>query len=125
MAGRRRLRGGAPRMLGKHDGVRGQWYREAWRALVGEFGPFTALQRLEAGRVAVAWVQVRVATAALEEARWLRSEGHGRRPSVRDLERLARRRALEDGSYGQALDRLRQLCGPAGRTLGQVLGGGA
>jgi hypothetical protein len=116
MAGRRRLRAGAPRLLGKHDGLRGKWYRECWAALLAEFGALEGLRRLEGGRVAVAWVQLRQATAALEEARRGASEGRGRRPGARDLERLARRQGLADASYSQALDKLTVLCQPHRKT---------
>lgn len=109
MAGRRRLRDEAPRLLGKHDGMPGKWYREAWLALVGEMGPFTPLQRLEAGRVAVLWVQVRTTTEALQAAHRQRREGKGRRPSPREIERLSRRQGLADASYSQALERLKEL----------------
>ena len=48
---RRPLRCGAPRLLPDHNGAQGDTrYREAYRALVAELGPFSPLQRLEAGR---------------------------------------------------------------------------
>jgi hypothetical protein len=103
MAGRRRLIAGAPRMLGNHQGRRGKWYREVWTALQAEFGHLDGLRRLEAGRVALAWVQLRVATEAMEDARRRAVTGLGRRPGPRDLERLARRQGLADASYSQAL----------------------
>ena len=109
MGGRRRLRAGAPRMLGRHDGVRGRWFRHAWTALVAEYGPFTGLARLEAGRVALAWVNLEAATEALEAARRAREEGRGRRPSPHAIERLYRRQGLADQSYSQALTQLRAL----------------
>jgi hypothetical protein len=109
VSGRRCLRADAPRLLGKHDGVRGRWYREAWRALVADHGPLSGLARLEAGRTAVAWVQYRAATVALEDARRQREAGRGRRPSPRLIERLARRQGLADQSYSAALDKLRAL----------------
>jgi hypothetical protein len=110
MGGRRRLRAGAPRLLGLHGGVRGRWYRECWAALLTEYGPLDGLPRLEAGRVCVEWVQLRTATAALEDARRRAVEGRGRRPGPRELERLARRAGLADASYGQGLDKLAALC---------------
>ena len=105
MAGRRRLRAGAPRLLGKHDGVRGKWFRECWVALTEEYGSLDGLRRLEAGRLCVAWVQVRQATAALEEARRTAATGLGRRPGARDLERLQRRLGLANLSYSQGLEK--------------------
>ncbi len=109
MAGRRCLRGGKPRLLGKHNTVRGRWYSESWASLVQEFGPLTGLARLEAGRVAVAWVNVRAATAALEVARLARERETGRRPSSRDLERFSRRQGLAHATYSAALDKLREM----------------
>ena len=50
MAGRRCLRGGKPRLLGKHNTVRGRWYSELWASLVQEFGPLTGLARPERPR---------------------------------------------------------------------------
>jgi hypothetical protein len=105
--GRHRLRAGKPRLLGKHNTVRGRWYGEAWAALREEFGELTGLARLEAGRVAVAWVNWRVAAETLEAARRAREVGVGRRPSTAQLERLARRHGLADKSYRQAMDVLR------------------
>jgi hypothetical protein len=116
MAGRRRLRAGAPRLLGKHDGIRGKWYRECWVALIAEYGSLAGLRRLEAGRVCVAWVQLRTATAALEDARRAAVEGRGRRPGPRDLERLARRQGLADATYSQALDKLGAICAPQSKV---------
>jgi len=110
MAGRRRLSGGKPRLLGNHHGTPGLWYSECWAAL-SELAPLTGLLRLEAGRVCVAWVQFRAATEALQLARRVRKDGKGRRPGGRDIERLARRQGLADGSYSQALDRFRGLVG--------------
>jgi hypothetical protein len=91
--------------LGKHDGIRGKWYREAWAALSAELGPMTGLRRLEAGRVCVAWVNLRASTQALEDAR------RGRAPKTRQIARLARRQGLDDATYGQALGQLRALVG--------------
>lgn len=108
--GRRPLKGGAPRMLGKHHGAQGRAYRRAWDALALELGPFDRpLLRLEAGRVAAAWVNVEIATATLAEARRRRDAGRGRRPSAQAVERMARRQGLADGSYIAALDKLRDM----------------
>lgn len=60
MGGRRRLKAGAPRLLGRHDGTAGRAFRRAYDALAVELGPFTSpLLRLEAGRVAAAWVALK------------------------------------------------------------------
>lgn len=115
MSGRRPLKGGAPRLLSNHNLVAGRWYRECWDALDAELGPFTGLLRLEAGRVCVAWTQFRAATLALEAIKASRAHGRGRRPNDRQVERAARRQGLADGSYSQALERLRAQAGRRGR----------
>ncbi len=111
MAGRRRLKCGAPRLLGYHGGAPGRAYGRAYKALAAEYGPFErgTLLALEAGRVAAAWVNLEAATVALTEARRSRVTGKGRRPNERAIERLARRQGLADQSYSQALDRLREM----------------
>jgi hypothetical protein len=110
MGGRRALQAGAPRLLGRHDGLAGRAYRRAFAALDAEWGPFTSpLLRLEAGRVAAAWVNLEAATRALATARRDRERGKGRRPSLIQIERLSRRQGLADASYSQALDKLRAL----------------
>jgi hypothetical protein len=72
----------------------------------------TPLTRLEAGRVAVAWVNFAAATRALTAARREREQGKGRRPSAQTIERLSRRQGLADASYSQALGKLRELALP-------------
>ena len=114
MGGRGRLRAGAPRLLGRHDGTRGRAYRRAYNALAAEFDLGSALARLEAGRTAVAWTNLEAATESLEAARRAREEGRGRRPSPRAIERLARRQGLANADYSQALNQLRELV--AGRN---------
>lgn len=110
MGGRRQLKAHAPRFLGRHDGRDGRAYYRCFAALEADLGPFTsALVRFEAGRTAVAMVNLTLATEALTAARRARDRGKGRRPGPRELERLARRQGLADTSYSQALDRLREL----------------
>jgi hypothetical protein len=121
--GKHSLRAGAPRLLGRHDGQRGRWYREAWRALLAEFGDLGGLRRLEAGRVALAWVEVRAAAVALEDARRARDAGLGRRPSAAELRAMTKRLGLADGTYSQALDKLRAMAAPSRRLLGVLRGG--
>jgi hypothetical protein len=114
MGQRRRLKGGAPRLLGNHGGAEGAAYRRAYDALEEEYGPFSALGRLEAGRVAVAYVQLQATTRALVAEQQKRRRGKGRRPNAQQIERLARRQGLADNSYAQALARLQAmaLAGP-------------
>jgi hypothetical protein len=117
VGGRRRLRAGAPRLLGRHDGVDGRAYRRAWAALVAEYGQPApgSLVRLEMGRAAVAWVNLQASTHALAAARRRR-----RRPSARDLERLRRRHGLDDLTYSGALGRLREQARPRPRTADEI-----
>jgi hypothetical protein len=98
-----------PRLLGRHDGAAGHVYRREWAALREAYDLNPPLARLLAGRVCVAAVNLSASTAALVDARRALARESGRRPSGRDLERLARRQGLAEGSYHQALDRLRAL----------------
>jgi hypothetical protein len=110
MSRRTPLQDGSPRILDNHNSVEGRIYRQGYRLLAQDLGPFeTPLLRAEAGRVAVHFVNLQVATRAIMAARRERRVGRGRRPSARDLERLSRRQALADASYGQALEKLRAL----------------
>lgn len=112
MAGRRPLVGGAVRLLGNHSGREGWAFRRCFDALTERFGQFeTRLLRLEASRVSAAWVNLEVATKELSAARRRRSKERGRRPGARDVERLARRQGLADGSYQLALNRLEEMVG--------------
>ena len=109
MRGLHRLRDGAPRLLASHAGAAGKRYRECWVALLQEFGELGGLRRLEAGRVCSLWVQWRASMDAWHRAQRAREKARGRTHSVAAVERLARRAGLADGSYSQALDRLRLL----------------
>jgi hypothetical protein len=112
MGKRRALSGGQPRMLSDHRSPEGAQYRSAFEALKAEHGPFhTATLRFAAGRVALLEVSLTASSRALDAARRQRAIGKGRRPSERQLERLARRVGLDDGSYQAALDRLREMAG--------------
>jgi hypothetical protein len=114
MAGRRRLVGGAVRVLGDHSGIEGWIFRRAYDALVERFGSFdTKLLRLEASRTAAMWVNLELATKDLSAARRRRAKERGRRPGSRDIEKLARRQGLSDSSYQLALNRLEEMVGRA------------
>jgi hypothetical protein len=115
----KRLKGGAPRLLGNHLGADGKAYRRCYDALDEEYGPLSPLGRLEAGRVAALYVQLQATTRTLAEAQRKRLTGRGRRPSAQAIERLSRRQGLVDGSYSQALEKLRALA--AGRNGHQAL----
>src|SRR5262249_35712385 len=69
------------------------------------------LSRLQAGRVAVCAVHLDASTTALAEARARRERERGRRPSLRDVERAARRWGRDGGSYQAALTK-RGAVGP-------------
>ena len=124
MGGRRGLRAGAPRLLGKHDGTRGRAYRRCYAALAEQFDLSSRLAKLEAGRVAVAWVSFEDATKTLEAARRGLEGKRRERGAARSLERLARRQGLADASYSQALDKLRAMTAPSRRLLGVLRAGG-
>jgi hypothetical protein len=110
--------------LGKHDGTRGRAFRRSYAALAERFDLSSRLAKLEAGRVAVAWVNLEDATQALEAARRELEGKRRERGAARGLERLARRQGLADASYSQALDKLRELVGPQRRLLGALHAGG-
>ena len=112
MGGKRRLVGGAVRLLSTHRSTEGVAFRRCYAALVERYGQFgTQLLRLEASRVAVAWANLEDSTKALSEARRRRAKERGRRPGSRDVERLARRQGLNDNSYQLALSRLEEMVG--------------
>jgi hypothetical protein len=129
--GRTPLTRGKPRLLGRHDGWQGQEYARAYAAAEDDLGPFTSrLLRMEAGRMAAAWVRLVAAQRALAASRRERERGKGRRPGGREIERLSRRAGLEDASYSQAGDKLRELAAQNGkpaaleRYLAEKYGGG-
>jgi len=109
MSGKRPLKGGAPRLLTRHDGVEGAAFRRGYADLAAEFDLSSAFLRFEAGRVAALRGQLEAATRALVDAQRARRIGRGRRPNPQQVERLARRQGLADGSYSQGLARLEQL----------------
>jgi hypothetical protein len=96
-------------MLGHHGGADGKAFRRCFDALTEQYGPLTALARLEASRAAAAWVRLMAATRALEAARRARPRRTKDRLTPREMERLSRRVGLEDGSYAQAVARLAAL----------------
>jgi hypothetical protein len=120
MGGKRRLAADRPRLLGREDGPEGSLARRTWDALRMEFDLSRPLARQLAGRVIVATVNADASTRALATARRQREHGRGRRPFPRVLERLARRQGLDEGTLGQALDRLRAVA-PAARNGAGVL----
>ena len=119
MAGKRALKGGVPRVFGNHLSHDGRSYSRAYQDLEIAFGPFTSNHvKFEASRVAVLRLQWEHWTKELATAQGKRRNGRGRRPSPREVERLARRQGLADGSYAAALQRFEGL---VKRTGGQDL----
>src|SRR5215831_9356357 len=117
MGGRRALKAGLPRMLGRHDGREGRMYRRVYDALAAEYAFSNSLLQFEAGRVAALAVQLVAANRALVAARRERRLGKGRRPGNREIECLARRAGLADGSYSAALDKFRALAAERPRDV--------
>ena len=110
MAGRRLLKNGAPRLLDNHAGREGRDYYRAYTALEQMFGPFlNEFIRNEAGRCALAWVQLQRASRELVAMQRKRRTGRGRKPNERQIERMARRQGLSDGSYQSAVRRWEEL----------------
>jgi hypothetical protein len=112
----RGLKGGAPRLLGRHDGAAGRLYNRQFRALSEEFGPFTGVMRFHAGGTAALFVTFQQATEALNDARRDRSEGKGRRPSASLITRLEKRQGLAWQSYSAALEKLQAMASSRPRT---------
>jgi hypothetical protein len=109
--GYRRLRALPARVFLDHRTADAVAHRRFYAVLDEEMPLTTPLLRHEASRVAMLAVirtnSARALLAAQAQAR--HSPGH---PSRREIERLARRAGLDDGSYSQALDKLRALAGP-------------
>jgi hypothetical protein len=123
MGGHRRPRADRERMLGTASAADRREFENAWRALVGEFGlpPARSLIRMAMMRTATRWASLVAAEQALAEARRVRLEGRGWRPSQAKVNQLANRAALEDKSYEEALAALRELPGPHRSTLDELL----
>ena len=112
MGGKRRLRAGLGRLYPDHRAVEAVAHRRLFAALETELGPLSPLARREAWRAAALGVECEAAMLALAEARRERRTGKGRKPSPRDVERLARRAGLANLTYAGAVDRLRAMAGP-------------
>ena len=110
----RRLRSGAPRLLGHHGGRKGKWYAEHYQDLGHRFGPFDSMLRNYAGSVAALWVAWREATEAVVQGQRLRQKGKGRRPSAAQIERMKRRQGLAWLSYDRSLERFGELVSQKG-----------
>jgi len=128
MGGERRETADRVRMIGNADAADRREFTRQLRALEAEYGrpaPHSLL-RLATMRAATRWVTLVAASRALADARRARSEGKGRRPSQREINALARRAGLEDSSYAQAVDAVRELAArhappPARPTAEEIL----
>lgn len=125
MGGKRRLKGGAPRLLGCHRGAEGVQYGRIYAALEAQHGPFTESLRFEAGRLAIARLQYENATRELSTAQRERRVGRGRRPNALSIDRLARRQGRTDRHYSRALQRFQTMVkmeSPRGKqTLSELI----
>lgn len=110
MPSQRVLPCGAPRVFGNHGGHEGHIYRHCYEGLAATYGPFESEHlKFEAARAALAMMQLQTATAALVDLQRARRTGKGRRPSLRDVERAARRQGLADNTFASAMSRLEQV----------------
>lgn len=108
--GKRRLRAVPARVFVDHRCPDAVEHRRIYAALHEELSLTTTLLRYEGSRVALLGVIARNAGRALMAHQAQARDGKGRGgPSPRDLERLLRRQGLADGSFSQALDKLREL----------------
>ena len=115
MGGLHRREADLARMIGSAGARDRKEFAYCRRALVAEYGlpPQTSLVRMAMLRVATRWTSLVAAERVLAETRAARMEGRGKgKPSQWEVDRLAKRAALEDGSYQAALMSLKQLVGP-------------
>lgn len=121
MSGRRRLRAGQPRLLGKHHGAAGAAFRRWWAALCSELGEPArgSLIAMEMGRTVLALMRAETSARSMIEAQHQRDTGRGRRPSAGLVNRLVKRAALDEGSASAMLDRLRTLAPKPGDAFAE------
>jgi len=109
--GKRYLKGDLVRMLPDHRTLQARAYRAHVALLAEQYTLDSAFKRDAAASVALARVLRDAAVKVLIEAQGQRAAGRGRKPSAREVERLAKRQGLQAGDYERALDRLEKLCG--------------
>jgi hypothetical protein len=108
--GRRRLPGGLERLFRDHRSRLGGDYREAYESLrAGLALDGDAWLQREASRAALLVVRARESARQWAQTIEQRKRGRGRRPSLRHVERAARRATLDDLALNHALDKLREL----------------
>ncbi|MBI2526596.1 MAG: hypothetical protein HYY95_07905 [Candidatus Rokubacteria bacterium] len=119
------------RVFRDHRGPLARGYRHGYLALLAGLGiDGDALLRREAARVALLSLRAGEAARVWAELVEQRRAGRGRRPSPRQVERAARRAALDDASAAQALATLRALAARGRRSavdpaLARLRGGAA
>ena len=111
----RLLKSGVPKVMADHRTAEGCRLKALYLSLVQQFGPFTPFLAYEAAGVAMTALQYEKATQELTKLQVSRRRGRGRRPSLRDVERAARRQALNYGTYAAAVRRLEELTHRNGR----------
>jgi hypothetical protein len=113
--GRRRLPGGLERLFRDHRSRLGGDYREAYESLrAGLALDGDAWLQREASRAALLVVRARESARQWAQTVEQRKRGRGRRPSLRHVERAARRATLDDLALNHALDKLRELVNRSG-----------
>ena len=117
MGKRAPLAGGLDHYLPNHNTTLGRRLRTDFDLLIADLGVNgDRLLQKEVSRVAWLRLKAHVSATAWAEVRDQRERGRGRRPSVKQLERAARRAALDDATATAALDRLRALAAQQRRT---------
>jgi hypothetical protein len=114
MGGRRRLRGGIPRLFRSHRTPDAYAYRGHAAALIAEMGigPDRPALLLQVGQVAALWVVFQRATAELSAARARQQEARGRRPTGAAIGSLQHRVLAANAAYQSALEGLRKAVSP-------------
>lgn len=101
-----------PRRFTSHLNANGYAFRMHWRALEDLMGRFTnGIIRELAADVCAAHVAKVTSTAAWESAVQQRRTKKGKPPSLRQLERFARRAALDGQTYQSLFMKLQDLAG--------------
>jgi hypothetical protein len=124
MAGKRRLKSQAPRLLTDHRSYEGRRYRALFDALSADYGPFVSQTvRNQAGLVAMSWLQFEIVSKELDYLQRARRVGRGRKPNLQQCERLSRRAGINKESYEASLSKLIELAKRQqhGRDLARVL----
>lgn len=105
-----RLQDGMPRVYEDHRRGVGREYRNLYRAIARDLGPFEpgSLLAQQAALVALSWLDVVATTRALAQAREKRETDRGRRPSAREIDRLQHRHQVASRDYSDALSALRE-----------------